>query len=68
MDIGTVMTHKIMLPTGHYVCRNTVRGWAPVEEASKPLKEQKAAFTAQLHESLGAACEPADFDPNDLTP
>ena len=67
-DVDTAMTHKILLPTGNYVCRDTVRSWTLKEEENVALLELRKQFMTQVVDNLGSECVVEDFDPNDVTP
>ena len=67
-DVGTAMTHKILLPTGNYVCRDTVRSWTMKEEENVALLDLRKQFMTQVVDNLGSECVVEDFDPNDVTP
>ena len=44
IDVGTAMTHKIILSSGDYVCRSSVRAWTPSEEANVDLLEAQKEY------------------------
>ena len=67
-DVGTAMTYKILLPTGGFVCRSTVRAWTPLEEADPVRMAERTSFMTQLNSAIGPACVLDDFPANDLTP
>ena len=68
IDVGTAMTHKVLLPNGDYLCRASVRAWTPKEERNPDLLEARKLFMKRLHDSLGPACVTGDFEKEDLTP
>ena len=68
IGVGTAMTHKVLLASGNYVCRPTVRALTPSEEVSEDHKSLRKAFMDSVHDALGPACVPDDFEDEDLTP
>ena len=67
MDVGTVMTYKILRPDGGYVCRSTVRAWSPKEEANPIRMAERVSFMEQLNSCIGSAAKMSDFPLSDLT-
>ena len=68
IDVGSAMTYKILLPSGNFVSRSTVRPLTPVEEANPVITAQKDEFTAALHGNLGNPAQECDSKLADLTP
>ena len=68
IDVGTAMTHKVLLPNGDYLCRQSVCAWTPAEEANESMLAARKDFMKRVYDSLGPACQPGDFDEEDLTP
>ena len=62
------MTYKILLPSGGFVCRGTVRPWTPLEEADTVRLAERTSFMEQLNSNIGRACVLTDFPANNLTP
>ena len=68
IDVGTVMTYKILRPDGGYVCRSTLRSWTCKEEANPFRMAKSVSFMKQLNSCIGHAAKFSDFPLNDLTP
>lgn len=68
IDVGSVMTYKILLPSGNFVSRSTVRPLTPMKEANPVVAAQKLEFTAALHGNLGKPVQECDFELTDLMP
>ena len=68
IDVGSALTHKILLPNGGYVCRTSVRAWTAKEEANPAFLEARKSFMERVHDALGPACTVNDFTVEELTP
>ena len=68
IDVGTVMTYKILRPDGEYVCRSTLRSWTSNEEANPVRMADCVSFVKHLNSCIGHAAKLSDFPLNDLTP
>ena len=71
IDVGSIITYKIMKTNGKYVCRTTVCSLNPTELACSYYKQPRNEFDASVAEALGPAATIYDFDYNeytDLTP
>jgi hypothetical protein len=67
IDVGSMLTCKILLPNGQYVCRSTLRHLNNDERNSEVHKAQRLQFD-QAIKKLGPKAQPIDFDEQNLTP
>ena len=65
IDVGSALTHNILLPHGDYLCRTSVRAWTPKEEAQPEMLEARKSCMTRVHDALGPACEVGDFEEED---
>ena len=48
IDVGSALTHKVLLPNGDYLCRSSVRAWTPKEEANPAFLEARKSFMERV--------------------
>ena len=63
-----MLTSKILIPNGQYVCRSTLRHLNDNERNSEVHKAQQLKFDQAIDNKLGPKAQPIDFDEQDLTP
>jgi hypothetical protein len=68
IDVGSMLTAKILMPHGQYVCRSTLRHLNDDERISEVHKAQQLTFDQAINDKLGPKASPPDFDEQDLTP
>lgn len=67
-DVGSEMTYRVLAENGHVLHRTTIRHLTPEELASEVHEKSRKDFDAHIYDRLGAACQPADFPEEALTP
>jgi hypothetical protein len=68
VDVGSMLTAKILMPNGQYVCRSTLRHLNNDERISEVHKAQRLTFDQAINDKLGPKASPLDFDEQDSTP
>ena len=68
IDVGSMLTAKILMPNGQFVCRSTLRHLNDDEQNSDVHKALRLQFDQAIDEKLGPKASPLDFDEQDLTP
>ena len=68
IDVGSMLTAKILKPNGQYVCRSTLWHLDDNEQNSEVHKANQLQFDQVIEEILGTAAKLTDFDKQDLTP
>ena len=68
INVGSMLTAKILMPNGQYVCRLTLRHLNDEERSSEVHKALQLRFDQAIDEKLGPKASPLDFDEQDLTP
>jgi ABC-type antimicrobial peptide transport system permease subunit len=68
IDVGSMLTAKILKPNGQYVCRLTLRHLDNNERNSEVHKSKQLEFDQAIDKKLGPKAKPIDFDEQDLTP
>ena len=68
LDVGSTMTHKVLMFNGEYVSRGIVSRWSPEEVRNPALLQARQNFMTELEAALGPNCVPGDFDHDDVTP
>ena len=63
-----MLTAKILLPNGQYVCRSTLRHLNDDERNSDVHKANRLQFDQAIDKKLGPKASPINFDEQDLTP
>jgi hypothetical protein len=63
-----MLTAKILLPNGQYVCRLTLRHLNNNEHNSEVHKANRLQFDQAIDKKLGPKARPINFDEQDLTP
>ena len=68
IDVGSMLTAKILKPNGQYVCRSTLQHIDDNERNSEVHKALQHNFDQAIKGILGTASKPTDFDEQDLSP
>ena len=68
VDVGSMMTAKILMANGQYLPRTTYRRLTIEEENSPTHIEQRRVFTELVNNNLGDPCVADDFPEEYLTP
>ena len=68
IDVGSMLTAKILKPNGQYVCRLTLWHLDDNEWNSEVHKANQLEFDQAIEGTLGTAAKLTDFDEQDLTP
>ena len=68
IDVGSMLTAKILKANGQYVCRSTLWHLDNNKRNSLVHAALQQRFDQVIDEILGTAAKPTDFDKQDLTP
>ena len=68
IDVGSMLTAKIIKPNRQYVCRITLRHLDGNEQNSEVHKAKRLEFDQAIDTKLGPKASLEDFDEQDLTP
>ncbi len=68
INVGSMLTAKILMPNRQYVCRLTLRHLNNDEQNSEVHKANRLQFDQAIDKKLGKKASPIDFTEQDLTP
>ena len=68
INVGSMLTAKILLLNRQYVCRSTPRHFNDDERNSEVHKANQLQFDQAIDKKPGPKARPIDFDEQDLTP
>jgi len=68
IDVGSMLTAKILKPNRQHVCRSTLRHLDDDKRNSQVHKTLQQNFDQVIEGILGTAAKPTDFSEQDLTP